>query len=227
MNVLAIIPARGGSKGIPRKNIRSVDGRPLISYMIEAALGAKTISRVAVSTDDSEIASVAKNCGAEIVIRPAQISGDNASSETALLHTLDHYVETENYQPDITVFLQCTSPLTISDDIDNTVQKMLSQNADTALAVAPFHYFVWTVNDSGEAIGVNHDKKVRLMRQQRQNQFVETGAVYAMKTAGFLKFKHRFFGKTVCHEMPIERCFEIDDPVDLDIVEAIMRSIRK
>ncbi len=227
MNSLAIIPARGGSKGIPRKNVCSLAGKPLIAHIIECALQSEKITRVIVSTDDPEIAAVSRQYGAEVVWRPAEISGDTASSEVALLHVLEHLKTTENYQPDLIVFLQCTSPLTAPEDIDGTVQVLLDEGADSAFTVTPFHYFLWNKNQSGEAVGINHDKRVRSMRQEREPQYVETGAVYAMRTEGFLRAKHRFFGKTVMHITPPERRWEIDEPIDFRVAEVLMQEQRR
>ena len=223
MKILAIIPARGGSKGIRRKNVRLLAGKPLIAHTIEHARQASSISRVVVSTDDSEIAAVSEQYGAQVVWRPAEISGDTASSESALLHALEYLQEAEGYEPDIVVFLQCTSPLTLPEDIDGTVQVLLDAGADSALAVTPFHYFLWRRDEHGDAVGINHDKRVRPLRQQREPQFLETGAVYVMRTEGFRKAKHRFFGKTAMYVMPPERCLEIDEPVDFIIAETLLR----
>lgn len=222
-DVLAIIPARGGSKGLPRKNVLPIAGRPLIAWNIAAALAAKTVTRIVVSTDDAGIAVVARRYGADVVHRPADISGDTASSESALLHTLAHLKQAENYEPSLVVFLQCTSPLTIGQDIDGVVNALRSEAADSALAVRDFHYFVWKTDANGEATGINHDKRTRPRRQDREPQWLETGAVYAMRTAGFLQAKHRFFGKTVTHAMPPQRSMEIDDSTDLSIAEAMLR----
>ena len=222
MECLAIIPARGGSKGIPRKNIRPLLGKPLITYNIEQAQRARLVNRVLVSTDDAEIAAISRQYGAEVVWRPAEISGDTASSESALLHALEHLRQAEGYQPDLLVFLQCTSPLTLAEDIDKTIQALLTAQADCALAVIPFHYFIWKPDESGDALGVNHDKRVRLLRQEREPQYLETGAVYVMRAAGFESARHRFFGKTALHVMPAERRLEIDDPVDFEIARVLM-----
>lgn len=224
MHILAVIPARGGSKGIPRKNIRPLAGRPLIAWTLAAARASRHITRLVVSTDDAEIAAVAQQWGAEVVWRPAEISGDLASSESALLHVLDHLRATEGYVPDLLVFLQCTSPLTIAEDIDGTVDALLRGSADAALAVTPFHYFLWRADADGTAGGINHDPRVRLMRQQREPQYKETGAVYVMRVPGFLQAKHRFFGRTVMHVMPGERVQELDDPVDFEVAEVLLRA---
>ncbi len=222
--VLAVIPARGGSKGIPRKNLALLAGKPLVAYSIEAARRSKTVERVVVSTDDPEIAGVSRHYGAEVVERPAELSGDKSSSESALLHVLDHLNRSENYKPDLVVFLQCTSPLTHEEDIDGTIQSLLRENADSALAVTPFHYFLWNRDPNGEALGINHDKAQRLPRQDREPQYLETGAVYVMRTDGFLAARHRFFGRTALHAVPAERCLEIDEPADLKVAEVLLRS---
>jgi len=223
MNILAIIPARGGSKGIPRKNILSISGKPLIAHTIECALNTSIIDRVVVSTDDPEIAAVSKQYGAEVVLRPIEISGDLASSEAALLHTLDYLKKNEGSDPEILVFLQCTSPLTLPEDVEGTIRALVDEDADSALAVAPFHYFLWRQDSDRNAVSINHDKNFRPMRQEREPQYIETGAVYAMRTEGFFKAKHRFFGKTAIYVMPAERRLEIDEPVDFEIAEVIIR----
>ncbi len=226
MEILAIIPARGGSKGIPHKNTRLIGSKPLIAYAIESAHQAN-LNRVIVSTDDEKIASISNKMGAEAIRRPADISGDLNSSESALLHALEHLEKEEGYRPDLLVFLQCTSPLTLPEDIDGTIQSLLNENADSALAVTPFHYFLWKFDKKGHAVGINHDKAVRLLRQQNSLQYLETGAVYVMRSKGFKKAKHRFFGKTSMYVMPPERCLEIDEPVDLHIAELLLRERKK
>lgn len=234
---LAVIPARGGSKGIPRKNVRPLAGKPLIAYNIEQALRSRFVNRVVVSTDDAEIGGFARQYGAEVIWRPAEISGDSASSESALLHVLDHLRQVEGYQPDLLVFLQCTSPLTLAEDIDGTLAALLDQQADSALAVIPFHYFLWraSTDDHGQqdAVGINHAKQVRLLRQERESgffdrsQYLETGAVYGMRVSGFLAARHRFFGRTAMYVMPAERRLEIDDPVDFEVAEVLLRQQQK
>lgn len=222
MKTLAIIPARGGSEGIPSKNVRLLAGKPLIAHTIGTAAQASSVNRVVVSTDDDEIATISRQWGAEVVSRPAEISTDTSSSEMALLHALEYLHEKEGYSPDLLVFLQCTSPLTLPEDIDGTVQVLFAQEADSSLAVTPFHYFLWRWDVNGDAIGVNHDKRVRPLRQERDLQYLETGAVYVMRTQGFKEAGHRFFGKTAMYVMPPERCLEIDEPIDLRIAEVLM-----
>jgi N-acylneuraminate cytidylyltransferase len=222
MKCIAVIPARGGSKGIPKKNVQPLAGKPLVAHSISNALRTPSINRVFVSTDDSEIATVAQEYGAEIIWRPAEISNDTATSESALLHALGHLEQTESYVPDVMVFLQCTSPLTLAEDIEGTIQALLTDQADSALSVSPFHYFLWGYDKEGEVMAINHNKYFRPRRQDRDPQYVETGAVYVMRVEGFKAVKHRFFGKIAMYEMPLERRLEIDDPVDLQIAEVLI-----
>ena len=223
MNVLAIIPAPGDTKLIPRKNLRLLAGKPLIAHTIERARLTKSLRRIVVSTDDPEIAAVSRQFGAEPICRPAEISGDTATSESALLHVLDYLQQTEGYKPDLLVFLQCTSPLTLPEDIDGAVQTLLDENADSALSVTPFHYFLWRRGEKGDIVGINHDKCIRPLRQESEQQFLENGALYVMRAQGFKEARHRLFGKTAMYVMPPDRCLEIDEPVDLHIAEVLMR----
>lgn len=222
MEVLAIIPARGGSKGIPRKNIQPLAGKPLLAHTIEHAKTAKTVTRVVVSTDDNEIAAVAKDYGAEVITRPAALSGDTASSEVALLHVLEELERKENYQPDLVVFLQCTSPLRWASDIDAGVQRLLATNSDCLLGVTRFNLFLWRETEQGSAAGINHNPGFRPMRQQMEPQYMETGVLYVMRATGFRTAGHRFFGKISLYEMPPERCLDINNRLDLVIAEAVL-----
>jgi len=223
METIAIIPARGGSKGVPRKNVRMVAGKPLLAWNIEAARAAKRVDLVVVSTDDDEIAAVAERYGAQVVRRPAEIAGDTASSESALLHALG-VLQDEGHRPELLVFLQCTSPLTAGEDIDKCVETLIAEGADSAFTAKEFFYFVWKRLPDGSAEGLNHDKRFRPRRQDREPQYEENGAVYAMKVEGFLKAKHRFFGKTVMSLMPESRCYEIDTEFDLEVAARLLSS---
>ncbi|MEN8141971.1 MAG: acylneuraminate cytidylyltransferase [Thermodesulfobacteriota bacterium] len=215
MNTVAIIPARGGSKGIPRKNFIPFNGRPLIYWNIKAAQEAELVDQVMVSTDDPGIAAVSEAAGATVIVRPDKISTDIASSEDALLHAL----ECIGKEPELMVFLQCTSPLTQSEDIDNCIRKLIDNNADSAFTATESHRFLW--KNSEKATGVNHDGAERKRRQDLEQEYAENGAVYVMRTAGFLQSRHRFFGKTVISEMPASRSWEIDTPEDILVAEAL------
>lgn len=222
MNPICIIPARGGSKGLPRKNVLPLCGRPLIAWNVLAAIEACGEGNAYVSTDDGEIAATSERFGARIIQRPAELAGDQASSESALLHALET-VRGHRELPEFFLFLQCTSPLTSADDIRETLEAVARNGADSALSVTHSHRFLWRPAADGSVTGVNHDSRVRLRRQDRETEYAENGAIYAMRTLGFLETKHRFFGKTGVHVMPEERSWEIDSPADFAVAGAFLR----
>jgi len=209
---LALIPARGGSKGIPGKNLQSVGGIPLIGRTIAAALSSARVGQVVVSTDDDAITKVALEYGAEVVRRPAAIAGDTASSESALLHALDK-LEQQKPLPECLVFLQCTSPFTHGAQIDRVLAALDTSGINSSFAVAPWHGFLW--RKSGE--GINHDpQQPRQRRQDLEMAFLETGAIYAMRTNAFRTHGRRFCAPW--QPVVIEDSGpEIDTPADLAI----------
>jgi YrbI family 3-deoxy-D-manno-octulosonate 8-phosphate phosphatase len=222
--IVAIIPARGGSKGILRKNVKILAGKPLVAWSIESALAVPLIDTVVVSTDDVEIAAVARQFGADVVMRPGSLATDAASSESALLHVLAELKEQRGYEPEVVVFLQCTSPLTTAEDISGTLNLVLEKGFDSAVTMTPFHYFVWEEDETGQMVGVNHVATRRLMRQQRKPQYLEVGAVYAMRAEGLIKNQFRFFGNIGHYPIPTSRSLEIDTPDDWLLAENIIYS---
>ncbi|MGW5419682.1 cytidylyltransferase domain-containing protein [Streptomyces sp. NPDC003943] len=218
--VLAVIPARGGSKGVPGKNLSPVAGIPLVGRAVRACLGAAAVTDVVVSTDDSGIADAARAFGAEAVRRPAELSGDTASSESAVLHAMDAFEATHGRAADVVLLVQCTSPFLGAAEVDETVRRITEGAADTAFTAAPSHGFLWREAEGG-ATGVNHDKAHRPRRQDREPEYLETGAVYAMAADGFRTHRHRFFGRTELVVTDPARALEIDDPHDLARARAL------
>ncbi|MFG2717260.1 cytidylyltransferase domain-containing protein [Streptomyces sp. NPDC048416] len=217
--VLAVIPARGGSKGVPGKNLASIAGVPLVVRAVLACRAARHVSDVAVSTDDPAIAAAARAAGADVVTRPAAIAGDTATSEAAVLHALDAYPDT-----DAVLLVQCTSPFLTREDIEGVAAAVIEDGADTAVTVAPFHGFLWreSIEDgAAHGQGMGHDKAVRPRRQDRPQDFLETGAAYAMDAAGFRTHRHRFFGRTALVRTDPARVLEIDEPHDLERARAL------
>jgi len=220
---VAIIPARGGSKGIPGKNIRPFLGLPLVAHSIRAAMGADTIDEVLVSSDDDAILNVARAHGAVCLKRPAEISGDEASSETAVLHAMA--VHPGCAEAKTIVMLQCTSPLTTAAEIDQVVQERLRLGADTAFSVVEVHAFLWEIAADGTGIGVNHDtSKPRQRRQDRPRQYRETGAIYAFGKEGFAAAGQRFFGRSVPVVLSDATEIDLDTPRDWIALEAFARA---
>ena len=222
--VLAVIPARGGSKGVPGKNLAEVGGVPLVGRAVRACAAAHHVSAVVVSTDDPRIAEAARAAGAEVVARPAGIAGDTATSEAAVLHALDAYEAMHGGMVDVAVLVQCTSPFLTAEDVTGVAAAVLEDGADSALTVAPFHGFLWRQTDDGGGVaahGVNHDKAVRPRRQDRPQDLLETGAAYAMRVPGFRKCGHRFFGRTALVRTDSARVLEVDEPDDLARARAL------
>ncbi|MFF8906950.1 cytidylyltransferase domain-containing protein [Streptomyces olivaceoviridis] len=215
--VLAVIPARGGSKGVPAKNLAPVGGVPLVSRAVRECRASRLVTDVVVSTDDQAIAAAAREAGAEVVLRPAAIAGDTATSEAAVLHAMDTHETLHGAPVDVVLLVQCTSPFLVREDIDGVAAAVAENGADTAVTVAPFHGFVWREADEPTegGRGVNHDKSYRPRRQDRPQDFLETGAAYAMDAAGFREHHHRFFGHTELVRTDPARVLEIDDPHDL------------
>ncbi|MGV4982558.1 cytidylyltransferase domain-containing protein [Streptomyces sp. NRAIS4] len=272
--VLAVIPARGGSKGVPAKNLAPVGGVPLVARAVRECRATRLVTDVVVSTDDQAIAAAAREAGAEVVLRPAAIAGDTATSEAAVLHAMDAHEALHGAAVDVVLLVQCTSPFIVREDIDGVASAVIEDGADTALTVAPFHGFVWreavgelaahgepsatgavsggrpaaegptgtarpaagpgtapvaAAAGGSHAVpapaagghGVNHDKSFRPRRQDRPQDFLETGAAYAMDATGFRKHRHRFFGRTELVRTDPARVLEIDDPHDLARARAL------
>ncbi|MYY12000.1 NTP transferase domain-containing protein [Streptomyces sp. SID4919] len=226
--VLAVIPARGGSKGVPAKNLAPVGGTPLVTRAVHACRTAPRVTHVVVSTDDPAIAAAARAADAEVVLRPAALADDTATSEAAVLHALDAHESRHGHPVDVVVLVQCTSPFLTPGDLDAVAAAVTDEGADTAVTVAPFHGFVWRDSDGDgdsdtawDGYGVNHDKSVRPRRQDRPQDLLETGAAYAMTAPGFRAHRHRFFGRTRLVRTDASRVLEIDDPHDLTRARAL------
>ena len=215
MNIVAAIPARGGSRGVLDKNLRCVGDRSLLGRMASLARASGRISEVVVSTDSQRIANEACRYLASVIERPADLATDAAPSEAALLHVLD-----ERPGTDILVFLQCTSPFLTVEELDRTIGAVVDGGADVAFTAVDFHGFVWTPGDGG-VVGVNHEASVRPRRQDRREELLETGAAYVMRVAGFREARHRFFGRCVAVPVDPRRAIEIDTPEDLEIARAL------
>ncbi|MEW2436142.1 acylneuraminate cytidylyltransferase [Streptomyces caniferus] len=141
--VVAVIPARGGSKGVPAKNLAAVGGVPLVARAVRECRAARLVTDVVVSTDDAGIAAAARGAGAVVVRRPGDIAGDTATSEAAVLHAMDAYEAEHGARVDAVLLVQCTSPFIVREDIDGVAAAVVEGGADSALTAAPFHGFVW------------------------------------------------------------------------------------
>lgn len=217
--VVAVIPARGGSKGVPRKNVAKVGGMPLVQRSIHTAVASQVIDAVYVTTDNAEIANAAKRAGGLVIDRPRELAGDTASSEAALLHALE-VLEAAGKDPEVIVFIQATSPFIDPLDIGAAVRRVLAYEEDVVFSAAETHAFLWEQTEEG-AVGVNHDHTWRPRRQERTPHFQETGAFYVMRVEGFRERKFRFFGRVGMQIAKHEAAaLEVDNPAQLEIARA-------
>ena len=214
--IIAIIPARGGSKGIPRKNIINLCGKPLIAWTIEQVKGSKYIDEVYVSTDDLEIKKVSQQYGAKIINRPKELASDSASTESALLHASEYL----NHGYDIMCLFQCTSPMRYSYQIDEAIEQLFRENADSLLSGYRNDVFFWDMKGNS----INYDYKKRPRRQDKEWEFVENGSFYIFKKEVLLKYKNRLGGKISLYYMPKWMSFEIDEPFDLELIRFLMEN---
>ncbi len=218
---VAVIPARGGSQGVPGKNLRRVGGVPLVVRAVRACLAADRVDLVVVSTDDDAIAEAARAAGAGVVHRPPDLAGHTASSESALLHALD----TLEGQPRTLLFVQCTSPFLDPADLDTGIALVADGHADSAFSAVETYAFLWRASRRDGAVGtvagVNHDAACRPRRQDREPDWRETGAFYVLDVAGFRAAGHRFFGRTAAVAVDEATSLEIDTPGELAMARAL------
>ncbi len=222
LEVLGIIPARGGSKTIPRKNLAPLAGKPLIVWTIQAALQSRLLSRLVVSTDDEEIAQVAREAGAEIIKRPAEIATDTAHTEPALLHAVDYLESTEGYVPEAVALLQCTSPLRGSNIIDAGITKLIETGCDVVMSVAPIqHPDKRGETRDGDIFVPEYDYGKRQFSQDVNEKYSENGALFVTRLEVLRKYQNRLGGEVRVLVMDPVRSIDVDDAADLALVEKV------
>jgi CMP-N,N'-diacetyllegionaminic acid synthase len=226
LKILSIIPVRGGSKGIPMKNIIKLNGKPLLDYTVHASLQSKKISKTIVSTDNQKITNHALKLGAEVIPRPKKLSGDKIAIEPVITHVLETLRKKENFIPDLIVLLQNTSPLRNSIHIDESIQLLLKNNYDSVFSGFKSHYFLWQKN-SNNSKPINYSPKKRPNRQEMNDQYIENGALFVFTYQSFFKNMCRISGKIGIYEMSEKLSYQIDSKSDLILIEGILKNRRK
>lgn len=215
---LAIIPARGGSKRLPRKNVLPLAGKPLINWSIEAGLNSQYIDKVLVSSDDDEVLSIAQQAGAEIIQRPAELAQDGSTSFDAIKHAIDN---TEAY--DYIVLLQPTSPLRTSQHIDEAIQLLEHKNADAVISVTTMeHSPLWAniLPNDGSMVGFLREEVLNLRSQELEDYYRLNGAIYVCKTDRLLETGSFFLKNNVyAYKMPSGCSVDIDTLMDFKWAE--------
>ena len=220
---LAVIAARGGSKGIPHKNLLDICCKPLIAWTVEQARAARGVDVVAVSSDSDKILQAAEAAGAVGVRRPDDISGDLASSESAWLNALDALDEKMGRFERV-VALQATSPIREPSDIEQALSTFDREHLDSLLSVCEVEdYFNWRIGQSGPE-PINYDYRNRRMRQQIEKRYLENGSFYVLIPSLLREQNNRLGGKIGFHVMERHKMFQIDRPEDVKLCAAIMRS---
>jgi len=225
---VGIIPARGGSKGIPRKNIKSLLGKPLIAYTIKTALRCSLIDRVIVSTDDEEIANVARKYGAEVpFMRPRHLALDTTPTLPVLQHAVSYIEENEGVVLDTVVLLEPTSPLRDVGYIDACIQKLQAEDADSVVTVCEVEhnpYFVMLRIENGRYVPLIEPSEPVMRRQDAPKVYRLNGAVYAVKRDVLMERNEIFKTEnTKVVIVPQEKSFSIDQPLDFEIVEFLLK----
>ena len=211
--MLAIIPARGGSQGIPKKNIVQLGSVPLIAYSIYAARQSNKIDKVVVSTDSNEIGDIATQWGAQVIDRPSEISGPNSTTESAMIHAVD-FLSSTGYIPAYCILLQPTSPFRNPKSIDNAISTLLDNNFDSLLSAEPSHISLWNIGESTAEPQYNF--KNRIMRQDSLgHQYRENGSIYAFSTDLLRQTNNRLGGRIGIHKSTELESLEIDTAFDL------------
>jgi len=229
MTIIAIIPARGGSKKLPRKNIRLLNGRPLIYYTIKAAQKSKYLERIIVSTEDKEIAEIAKKFGAEVINRPRELARDETPTLPVLQHVIRHLEEKEDYRPDVIVILQPTSPLRTPEDIDAAVKKFRETKCDSVVSVCEVeHPIHWMYTLDGDRMKPLMKDGARITRRQDAPMVYRlNGAVYVTRRDTIMKENKVLTDDTRAYIMPAERSIDIDTKLDFKVAEIILRESRR
>lgn len=221
MIVPAIIPARGGSKGIPGKNLVEVGGRPLLGHTLEHARATPEITEVVVSTDSDEIAAYSESLGATVVRRPPELSGDTASSESALLHALDTLRDRDGRDPDLVVFLQATSPVRPAGAVSRAIQVLLLDEADSLFSACPLHGFVWKL-EASRPTALSYDHRHRPRRQELCQHVEENGSIYVFRPWVLRETGNRLGGRIAVHLMDPLYAVQVDEPRDVERVTRLL-----
>lgn len=220
--VIVVIPARGGSKGIPRKNLRLLNGKPLIYYTINLALKNELVDKVVVTTDDLEIANVSRRFGATIINREAHISSDNVTLDPVIYDAINRYEEKEKSKYDVVITVQPTSPLLKDETLSNAIRTLIDNDCDTVMSVCDDRHLAWGIDESGKFIP---KYKERLNRQYLPKEYRETGAILATKRR-FVCENSRFGKKIHLIEVDKKESIDIDTYEDWWIAERILKRKR-
>ena len=227
MKNIAFIPVRSGSKGLPGKNTRPICGKPLVAWSIEQALASELITDVYVSTDCESIAEIAESFGAKVpFLRPDTISGDTATTESAMVHFCQ-WLRDESITANNIVLLQATSPIRAKGRLDQALKIFEVHHYDSLLSVSDSHRFFWRKHSNGQPLAeydfINRPRRQDIKEEDRR--YIETGSFYISKIDGFMAEKNRLFGKVGFYVTPENESYEIDTLTDFRICEILLEEL--
>lgn len=223
--ILSIIPARGGSKGLPRKNILNLAGKPLIAWTIEASLKSKYINKTIVSSEDKEILTISKQHGALTIERPFELASDTTSSELVIIHSIRH-LESLGELFDIVILLQPTSPLRTTKHINEALELMLNEDAESVISVESINNKIlksFTISKSGYLQTISKKEYPFMRRQELPNTYASNGAIYISKTESFMRKRTFLSSSTFGYKMNADCSVDIDNADDILQAEEILK----
>lgn len=233
MRILCVIPVRGGSKGIPRKNLKPIAGKPLVAWTIEQALEAQAVLApehtldVVVSTDDAELADIAREFGAEVpFMRPAELAEDTTATEPVIEHAIK-FMDDAGRRPDAVMLLQATSPVRLPGTLERAARQFAESDSDSMVGVIPIGPFIWAATEPPTA---QYEVMARPRRQELTREtfrYRENGSMYITKTEIYEEFHNRLAGKIELFMLDEIEGVDIDAPIDFSVAEHQLEQIQK
>jgi CMP-N,N'-diacetyllegionaminic acid synthase len=223
--ILAVIPARSGSKRLPKKNIKMLLGKPLLAYTIDSVKNSRNVDRLIVSTEDNEIADISHAYHAEVLMRPLELAQDESSTEDVVINVLEQLQNTEHYTPDIIILLQPTSPLRTTEDIDHAMNTFLTSSGDSLISVTEFdHTPYWAFRIEKGVLRPEFTKEKLKRSQELPKLYRPNGSIFIIRTPTFLKNRSFYTNHIIPYVMPRERSIDIDDEFDFSITEFLLKT---
>ena len=220
--IVAIIPVRANSKGIKNKNIKKVDGVPLIKYTIDYAKQSKFIDKIFITTDGEKISKISKKLGTEVILRPKHLANDTASSDSAIVHAINYIDKKLKYNFDIVVFLQATTALRKKGELDSAIKLHVKKNVDTVFSSVAWSPHLW--KKRGKFLSPFNFNPYKRKRRQNIYSINETGSFYIVKKDSFLKYKNRIGKRNLNFNCDFHSILEIDEMIDFTYITDLIKT---
>jgi len=223
--ILAIIPARSGSKRLPKKNIKMLCGKPLLAYSIDCVKKSHQVTRFVVSTEDEEIAKISQSYGAQVIKRPSELARDESPTEDVVLNVLEQLKNNEHYSADILLLLQPTSPLRSTEDIDNAIKTFLTSSGDSLISVTEYeHTPYWAFRIENGLLKQEFNQESMKRSQDLPRLYRPNGSIFIIRVETFLKKRSFYTNQMIPFVMPRWRSIDIDDEFDFSLAEFLLRT---